>query len=137
MVWLRLLKNNFSFVGALRDACDQDSYAAPPRPFQFFATDRTILNRGAHAADRACSHSRATRSRGAQSRGPSRLRAWPHAAMKVDRLRQYARVLLLGSGVSLLATGCGTTLRPLSPEKTAKLLSPRQALFVWESCSRS
>ncbi len=57
--------------------------------------------------------------------------------MKVDRLRQYARVLLLGSGVSLLATGCGTTLRPLSPEKTAKLLSPRQALFVWESCSRS
>jgi len=55
--------------------------------------------------------------------------------MKVDRLRQYARVLLLGSGLSPLATSCGTTLRPLSPEKTAKLLSPRQALFVWESCS--
>ncbi len=57
--------------------------------------------------------------------------------MKADPLRQYARVLLLGSGLSLLATSCGTTLRPLSPEKTAKLLSPRHALDIREACSTS
>jgi len=57
--------------------------------------------------------------------------------MKADRLRHYAEILLLGGGLITLATACGTTLRPMSPEKTAKLLSPRHALDIREACSTS
>ncbi len=50
-------------------------------------------------------------------------------------LRHYVLVLLLCS--LMVLTGCGTTLRPLSPEKTANLLSARHIPDIRDACSAS